>query len=163
MAAELDPQIGLRNLIRDTVKRRRRAQPEDIAAAVVDKTPHDLIYAFYEEALRPFVADVMRLDRNAAIDTIRNRSRRTDRPLSPNIEAIRAIDWERVFCSRVATATGWRELGNCTADELEYCAAQRRRDAELTFAQADFYEDLARRLRKHHVATPRDLNAKDLP
>jgi hypothetical protein len=156
--------LQLREMIRNTIKRRKRAQPNDIATSVATNTPNHLLRPYLEEALRPVVADIMREQRNHAILTMRkNRRILGNGPVSANVEAIRNVDWQRIFSEQVATATGWKQVGDCTADDLDFCGAARRRDAELVIAQAEFYEDLAQRVRKHNVATPRDLQPKDLP
>ena len=158
--------IALRNLIRDVAKRRPKAQPDAIAAAVVRRTPDDMVYAYYEEALRPLVADILRLDRNSAITSMRQRSSNAPansaRPLSAKVAAIRAVDWDKIFCSRISTADGWKQVGDCSADELIEAAQVRRRDAERNIEMANFYEDLASRIKNAGVATARELKAKDL-
>jgi len=154
--------MQLRSFVRDIAARRPRSQPDVIAAAVVKNTPPEMVLAFYEQALRMVVPDLLRLERNTAIAAMR-RPPSTRQSVSANVAAIRSVKWENIFRSKICTGTGWKLVGDCTADDLDFCAVARRKDAALVVAQAEFYEDLALRMRKAGVETARELDPEDLP
>jgi hypothetical protein len=119
---------------------------------------------FYAEALRPLVSDVLRGERNEAING-------TPIPISTNgrsnvsakLQALRAIDWDDVFAARVCITGRWMAIGDCSADELDTYATDLRNHAAATLAHASFYEDLAARMRDSGVNSARELDMKDLP
>jgi len=53
-------------------------------------------------------------------------------------------------------------MGDCTYDDLQYAAANRRRVAEETFAAAAEYEALANLVKERNVTTVRELPPADL-
>jgi hypothetical protein len=163
-APKEEDEVKLRDLIRDVVNRRRRSQPDVIAHAVAKKTPDELLFAFYEEALQPLITDVMRHDRNQVINAIRTQrsTGNGSHPVSANVAAIREVDWSAAFSKRVVTADGWKEIGDCSADNLDDYATNLRQHAANTIDHAEFYEDLAERIRNAGVATARDLKPTDL-
>ncbi len=111
------------------------------------------------------IADELRKDRNKAVNAIRTQhsGHAGGGPVSANVAAIRGVDWNDIFSKRVPTAAGWKQVGDCSADELHNYAVTLRQHAANTIDHAEFYEDLAARMRKARVATARDLKPKDLP
>ncbi len=166
---EPTPAVVIRDLIRSVAKRRRRAQPNEIARLVAEKTPQHMLFDCYVDVLQDRVADQMRRDRNDMLNSIRKAREtagagpRGPRPVSANVAAIRAINWDDFFLQRIHTSDGWKQIGDCSADDLKYYATGLRSHAENTILHAEFYEDLAQRIRKAKVATARDLPAKDRP
>ncbi len=55
--------MTLRDLIRVVAQDNPQAQPAEIAHSVATLTPEDQLLDFYEETLRPIVADVLRAER----------------------------------------------------------------------------------------------------
>lgn len=147
--------MDLRELIRNVAAEYPKAQPNEIARHAAKLTPPDQIVEFYEAALRPLVQDVLRQDRNIAIHHVV--SDRSGVPcVSPKVAGIRSW-WQQMLESRVALENGWKVFGDCTYDEVLYCAKERRAHAESVIAQADWYESIARKMKQRRVCAVREL------
>lgn len=158
---------GLRSLVREIADQNPTLQPGIIAEKIAQETPENQLQNFYTEALLPFVADVLRQERNRSIKVARRQMlgigpRSPERRLSPNLDAIRHVDWGQVFSKRIHTRNGWKQIGDCTADELTTQAQQLRAFAEGSIANAEFYEHIAKRMRNTGAATARQLTDEDL-
>lgn len=157
---------GLRSLVREVANRYPGSQPRAIATTISELTPEDQLLDFYAEALVPFVADILRHERNTSIKVVRRQmlgiGPRSPHSLSPNLDAIRKVDWEQVFSKQIHTGSGWKQIGDCTADELDTQAQQLRGFAEGAVANAEFYEYIAKRMRNAGASTARQLTDEDL-
>jgi hypothetical protein len=69
---------------------------------------------------------------------------------------------QHLLNQRIAVADGWRRLGDCTADDLNFAARRNREHARSTIVRAEQYETLAALLVKRGARTVGDLDRDDL-
>lgn len=166
MTAPTEEELGLRGFVREIAAQNPSAQPDAIAAKIADATPGHQLHDFYIQALIPVVADILRHERNRSIKVARRQmlgiGPRSPYSLSPNLDAIRHVDWGQVFSKRIRTSDGWKQIADCTADELDAQARQLRSFAEGSIANAEFYEHIAKSMRNAGAVTARQLTDEDL-
>jgi hypothetical protein len=107
-------------LIREAAAEHPDAQPTDLARFVVKKTSDYDMAEFYEQALCALIPNVLRHERNAAVDHV---IRREPNP-SAKLEGIRSY-WGDLLQSQIVTADGWKPMGDCTVDDFNYAIDMR--------------------------------------
>ena len=151
MTVDLD--LNLRGLTRDVLRTSTLADPSDIADEVYRRIGEDQLRAALRDALRVFVRQVISEERSHT--TIRPESASP----SAKVAAIRDY-WQRSLRDRVhASASEWKLLGDCSAADLDFAAAERQEQAERNAAKARQYRMLARLVEEHGAARVRDLPA----
>lgn len=121
----------LTELIHDVINQHPGAQVPELAQHVAKLTSSRQLRDFYEEALRPFVADVMRRGCNTSInqvfrDSPSAPSRKPGQPISFKVKSISA--WAQMMRESVVVGADTRKsLGQCTVDDLDYVIAMRDR------------------------------------
>ncbi|MFL0172470.1 hypothetical protein [Mycobacterium sp. SMC-13] len=148
-----EPSVGtqLRALVRQVIADHPGASVRELAEYVEKLTPKELVTDFYVEVLSCFVADVLRGDRNRALDGVTNP---TGKNKSPKLEQRRKW-WADLLASRVAVAGKSMRLGDCTVDDLQLCIDERRAHIAHVEGQILNYQKLIQLMTKNgarHVA-----------
>lgn len=65
--------------------------------------------------------------------------------------------WVAELAKQYHVESGFRYLGDCTADDLEWSANERRHQAAANLAEAERIDTLAAAMRRYKAATVRDL------
>ena len=133
------------------------ATPEDVADKIAGQlSPQDRKRVFME-LLVPFVADVMRRERNAALSGRGCSSR------SGKVSQRRSW-WERVLVTRVCVGGGeWKTLGTCTVEDLEFCIAERAEQVAQLQARIVWFERVAKEMEVAGVAMLGELDESVVP
>lgn len=162
----------LTDLIRAVTAKMPGAQPEEIAAAVAKRTPKAKLLARYTEALRPMVVDILRLDRNIALNAalgeepVPESTAKHSKPAeptprrkpTPSRKTARARSWwQSMKDADVFTERGHVRLGSCGRDDLKYLIADRQRHVTDVYGQIANYERLLELLDVHEVETVDEL------
>lgn len=135
--------------------------PRELAKHVAAATRDVDMAAFYEQTLTEYISSMLRTSRNAALNDMCANStppvqRRTPNP-SPKLRDMRD-GWKKLCAERVHVgASQWKTLGECGAEDLKYCIAEREEHIERVRGQIANYEKLVRLLGEHHVAKVADL------
>jgi hypothetical protein len=130
------------------------ADPGVIADEVLRRVPSRMVKQALQQALRLYVRQV--------ISEVR--ITRPPAPSSParsaKVSAIRD-GWQRRLRDRIHCGNGnWKFLAECTYEDLLAAAGERRELAERNMAWARQYDEWARLLTEHDVATFGDLPAE---
>lgn len=150
-----DPHSTARQVLTTT----NLTDPADIADAVFDRTPEAAIRDAYRHLLRRVALDAIRMDRMTAneADPVVEPRRAPNR--SPKVAAIRARH-SQYLAQRVFALGVWKQLGDCTLEDVLDLAAQRREVAAQNAAQAERFEALAARMRTSGAGTVAALGAE---
>jgi hypothetical protein len=129
--------------------------PHAVAEQVLDGSTATERKAWLASVLPAYVSDVMRSDRNAALNQAARPSRRMP-SASAKVAGVR--DWWTKFIeSRIAVGAEWKSVGDLTAEDLAKVVAERRDQAARIHTQADRYESLIGLLGRHGAACVREL------
>lgn len=149
----------LRSLIREVVGQYRKAQPDELARHVAKQTPVEDITAFYEEALRALIPDVLRGDRNSAMNRImraESPSPRSGRGVrSSKLAEIQAHDWATFLEVKIPVQGYTKPMGDCTVDDFDWVIADHCRHAADVNAKIEEYTILRNWIKKHKATTLR--------
>lgn len=128
------------------------ATPEDVADKIAGQlSPQDRRRLFME-LLVPFVADVIRRQRNSVLSGRGCSSR------SAKVSQRRSW-WDRVLATRVCVGAGeWKTLGTCTVTDLAFCIAERAVQAAQLQARIAWFERVAAEMVSAGVATVAELD-----
>lgn len=111
--------------------------------------------AWLGQMLPSYVADVMRSERNTALNHSARPARRMP-SASAKVAGVR--DWWTKFLeARISVGEQWKSVGDLTAEDLSTVVAERRDQAARIHTQADRYEALAELLTRHRVSCVREL------
>jgi hypothetical protein len=149
----------LRQLVCEIIADHPQITDQDkLAGLVADKTPADFLHKFYREALVLVVGEVLRTNRNTALNNALDASPSTPaQPKSAKMTARRTW-WTRMLESQVLVAPGKRKfLGDCTIKDLQFCIDTRNQHIAAVAHQIEHYRRLQELLRKHKVATVKKL------
>ena len=160
----------LRELVREVYAANLGGENCDIAFEVFVRTPPERRDDFYQEALAVFVGDVLRRDRNAAMnahtpaeddsedeesdgggegmaeEAPQPKPARDPHKTSPVVNMIRcSTAWKKILIQRVYVAGGSRAttIGECTAADLRELATRTRRTGDAFYKKADDYDSYA--------------------
>ena len=142
----------LRKLIRQVGSEYPRAAPNEIARHVAKLTPPAEIDEYYEHALQSICADVLRQDRNTAM----NHAMGTPTNFRTKADMIRSW-WEELMESLVHTADGYKQFGECTVADVEFCIAEREAHITRVQRQIGHYRTIRQRMLDLGVTFVRDL------
>lgn len=118
--------MKLRELIREVVADHRDAQPDELVELVVEATTDEQLRDFYRTAVRSDVMHVINLDRNTAIvNAMTGRPMRQRQPSSRRKNIV-GTWWEQALGSPIHTASGYKQYGDCTVDDLDFLVKERR-------------------------------------
>jgi hypothetical protein len=128
--------------------------PREIAAVVAQHVPAQDLVAALTAALDPFVREMVqrRRQRNPIVG-----ARVTGR--SAKVTAIRGW-WREAMRDRVNVGprvADWKQLGDCTYDDLLYAARVRWEKAQVIAAAGDRYAELAKLLNRFSTSTVKAL------
>lgn len=160
--------FNLRQLVRDVLTSSTMADPRDLAAEVFHRIDPADYSAGLTQCLPDIVREQIRMSRNAvtpaALAELPSIVREAPRRLparSAKVEGIRDW-WKERLRERLSVgpnAADWRMLGDCSAADLDFAAADRRTIAAKTLAKAAEYAELAEAVRVAGVERVRDLPA----
>lgn len=142
----------LRILVQEVLRTSTMADPGQVADEVMRRIPRSMVRVALSQALRLFVRQV--------ISETRISHQATPTPAGParsrKVASIRD-GWQRRLRDRVHCNGTWKFLGECGYDDLLAAAAERRELADRNMAWARQYDEWARLLTEHDVATFSDL------
>lgn len=143
--------MSLHRLITTTLTTLGSLDPREIAEAVADATPDELVREFYLKTVVAEVRSVLATQRNNAMS----------KALNPSAKLAQRRDWwAEMLASAVHVGGGlWVTIGECGPAELSFCARERRADAEREIKRAEAFDKLRSLLRKHKVEKVEDLPA----
>jgi len=150
---------SLYELIRRTADDLALADPREIADAVAESTPEDVLRQHYALSLVGEVRRVLGAQRNTALANALNPSAA---PRSAKLSQRRDW-WAEMLVSRIHVGGSWVTLGECGKEQLSFAANERRADAAREVGKAETFDLLIRLLRKHKVTTVADLPASAIP
>ena len=140
---------SLTGLIREVVSENPEVPSYKLAQMVAERTELDDLRQFYAIALEPLIADRIRIDRNATLNSKQGRSAKLQQ---------RRSWWQRVLLQRVHVGDSkWKPLGECGVDELEFCIGERREQVGALLGQIAKYEIIRDALIAHKVDKVADL------
>ncbi|ATW60828.1 hypothetical protein SEA_BENTHERDUNTHAT_58 [Gordonia phage BENtherdunthat] len=141
--------------IRSVLAESEAADPAVVAEEVLAGASAAERKAWLSQILPRFVADVMRSERNTAL----NHSARPGRRMpSASAKVAGVRDWWTKFLeARISVGEDWKSVGDLTAEDLSTVVAERRDQAARIHTQADRYEALAELLARHKVSRVREL------
>lgn len=143
--------------IRAVLAESEATSPDAIAEQVLSGSSAADRKEWLAQVLPRFVADVMRSDRNTALNHSANPGRRTP-SASAKVAGVR--DWWTKFLeSRISVGAEWKSVGDLTAEDLSAVVAERRDQAARIHTQADRYEALIELLGRHGASCVRELPA----
>ncbi|WP_367582195.1 hypothetical protein [Tsukamurella tyrosinosolvens] len=121
------------------------AAPDAIAERVIESSTAQQRREWMPELLAPYVADVIRFERNRSHVAQRPSSAR-----SAKRDGIRSW-WQTFVSQRICVDGVWMAVGSMTAHDAEIAAAERRRQAAELEAKAEAFDRLAKVLADHGV------------
>lgn len=140
---------SLAALIRDVVAEHPNAHPHKIARVVAERTEPDDLYNFYVASLERMVAERIRVDRNATMNSKQGRS--------PKVEQ-RKSWWARMLRERVHVGDStWKALGDCGVDDLDFCINERLDQIGALEGQILKYQTIRAAVLTHGVDTVAEL------
>ena len=139
---------SLNALVREVVLEYPDAHAHKLARIVSERTDADQLQEFYASALEPMIADRIRQDRNATMNSKQGRSAKVEK---------RRSWWARMLRERVHCEDGWKPLGECGIDDLDFCITERREQIGALMGQIGKYEVIRDALVAHGVDTVADL------
>ena len=150
-ATAAPPTFDLRTFIREEVEETADGNAHDVTAAVIARLSEDDLRYALAIALPPYVADVIRADRQHILSA---------KPGPSKWDVLHNDASERdVFRVIVYPGGTAKRLGLCSrAEVLELVADYQRRAAETT-AQAEGYSRLVARMKSSRAKTVADLSA----
>jgi hypothetical protein len=138
---------------------------DDLAEAVDKATPAVTRRVAYRDALREYVRTAMTGHARRPPDTAPTGQSKPDTQVEgvgeggPNLAASRVALFRAGYRAKVHAGPGtWKDLTDCTADELDFAAAENERMAEANAAAAQRYRQLAKAMRAANAATVADLD-----
>lgn len=141
--------------VRAVLAESEATSPDVIAEQVLSGSSAAERKAWLAHILPSYVADVMRSERNAALNQAARPGRRTP-SASAKVAGVR--DWWTKFLeSRISVGAEWKSVGDLTAEDLSVVVAERRDQAARILTQADRYEALIELLTTHRVSCVREL------
>jgi hypothetical protein len=165
-ASVMSESFNLRHLIREVLTSSLMADPRALATEVLGRIPADQVEAALSECLPDVVREEIRCSRNRATNAAPMGERPGSAPSgrSAKVAGIREM-WQAKLRERLhvgPSPSDWRLLGDCTAEHLDFAAAERREQAARCEARAEEYGALAGALRAAGVKRVRDLPAATL-
>lgn len=110
---------SLSDLVRQVAAEHPNAHPHKIAILVAELVPDELLRDYLASVLERVVADVLRANRNAALNSKQGRS--------PKVEQRRSW-WQRILRERVHVGDSvWKPLGECGVSDFDFCISERGR------------------------------------
>jgi hypothetical protein len=133
-------EFDLNATIRDALERWKEPDPHVVARRLLAKIPPGERDRLVLHGLTERVTLMVRVERQSGGNTPRQgRSR-----------------WQR-FAQRVNVAGEWKRLGDCTAEDVDWLAADRAEESARLAAVAQQFRMLAAQMRAAGVATVADL------
>jgi len=148
----------LRELIRKVSSQYPNASSGELARHVAKLTPADVLLEYYEEALRPQVAEVLRLDRNEAITNALSDSPHPlpQQPRRSKKVAGIANWWAKMLEQIIPLADGPKKLGDATVEDLNFAIDRRKAQIEQDKIKVAEFEQLRDWMLTHNATTLRE-------
>lgn len=129
------------------------------------KAAHELAMGLPDDCLRPALVDALCALAPTLAGTNRRKvfaaaaqSAKPSQPSKPSKWHNKGAEqYQRLIAQTLKTANGWKELRDCTRDDLLFAAQYRRDHAAATIAQAETFEAIADAMAQHQVRTAGDL------
>lgn len=140
---------SLSDLVRQVAAEHPNAHPHKIAILVAELVPEELLRDYLASVLERVVADVLRANRNAALNSKQGRS--------PKVEQRRSW-WQRILRERVHVGDSvWKPLGECGIADFDFCIAEREDQIGALQEQITKYRTIRDAMIAHGVETAADL------
>jgi len=140
---------SLSDLVRQVAAEHPNAHPHKIAILVAELVPDELLRDYLASVLERVVADVLRANRNAALNSKQGRS--------PKVEQRRSW-WQRILRERVHVGDSvWKPLGECGVSDFDFCIAEREDQIGALQEQIAKYRAIRDAMIAHGVETAADL------
>lgn len=140
---------SLSDLVRQVAAEHPNAHPHKIAILVAELVPDELLRDYLASVLERVVADVLRANRNAALNSKQGRS--------PKVEQRRSW-WQRILRERVHVGESvWKPLGECGVADFDFCISEREDQIGALEAQIHKYRAIRDAILAHGVETAADL------
>ncbi len=143
----------LRALVREVIADHPGANPTELAGYVAKLTPQQQILDFYAEALHGYVAEIVGFDRRSSMDKALGRNVKNRSAKLVN----RRLHFAAMMTESVRAAEGWKQVGDCTIDDLRFCIQERVVTIERTQRQISNFEQLVDLMKQHEVRVAKDL------
>lgn len=141
--------IVLNHLIRETIANHPTDTAQQIAQLVCELTAPEDLARFYTQALESLVADAIRSHRNSTLNSHSGRSVKLEQ---------RRAWWQRVLQERVHVGNAdYKPIGDCTADEIEFCIIERIQQVSRLNEQIRKFEKIRAAMLEHGAATVANL------
>lgn len=123
-------------LVREVAADHPDSNPRELAGFVAKLTPQEDLIAFYADALVDRVRHILGDERRGSMVEGSNRS--------PKLEQRRDW-WREMLVSRVHVGGGnWKQIGECTIDDLTACITERQQNVERLGVQIENFKRLAK-------------------
>lgn len=140
---------SLSDLVRQVAAEHPNAHPHKIAILVAELVPDELLRDYLASVLERVVADVLRANRNAALNSKQGRS--------PKVEQRRSW-WQRILRERVHVGDSvWKPLGECGVSDFDFCISEREDQIGALQEQIAKYRAIRDAMIAHGVETAADL------
>lgn len=146
----------LRALIREVAADHPHAAPSEIARHVAKLTPADDLIDFYSEALTQICTQLLGHDRRQLMDGPCDDTTGSKSPNSSKLRERRTW-WANLLASRVPVGEEWKQLGDCTVDDLQFCIDERRAHIAGVEKQINNFEHLIHLMEANGAQIARDL------
>lgn len=141
--------MSLFSLVREIIAEFPTAHPHKLARLVVERTPEGNLEEYYLTALERVVGDVLRSSRNATMNSKQSRSAKTEQ---------RRGWWAQMLTERVHVGESkWKPLGQCSADDLQFCISERQEQIGKLSGQIAKYEAILDAVLEHDAVVVADL------
>lgn len=136
----------LAEIVTRVARETQAADPTELTEKVIAAVPDEHQAECFREAVQAFVYSRVTRDRRGVPTP----------GTSKKVAAVRTA-WARFLMEPVQINGQWKQVGDCTADEVDILAAQRREVARKNLEHARRFEALAKDMREKNVATVRDF------
>lgn len=152
-------EFDLRARVHHVLRESTSSDPRTLAAEVVAALDGPQAFAALVQALPPFIRQQISADRAHRWSTVASSAQPQESPApTPNSWRISAVqEYAALLRERVYGADGWKELGACTAVDLNFMVRERRLRAQQLENSAQRYRRLAALLEEHHVVKVAEL------
>ncbi len=159
--------FNLRALVRDVAQRSTIRDPDQLAEAILREIPEANFLDALKAAIKPLVREVISGARPHGTFTTGYGSPQQQPAISAprggsmKVTAIRD-GWQEHLHARYSVSEGYKFLGECTYEDLQFIAGRLDRQAEMHASKARGMRSLAALLTEHDAKTVRDLPAATL-
>lgn len=156
--------INRHTIIREVVEEHGLVDPRDIAAIVEQRTPDDMIRAWYREAILPDIRNEhlrrRKQSSQSKVATAIARAEKEGQTISSRTRANLVSDaWSSKIAAGVSVGGEWKRLADCDAAEVLALAEARYAAADAVSREGDRFKSLSAAMDEHGVSVVGDLPA----